>query len=158
VQSHQLHLTLVFIGEVGEPLASAVIDAARADLELEPFELSFGGLGVFPPRGAPRVLWLAIERGAREADALHRQVASRLEAAGVKTEPRPFSPHLTLARWKTARFSDRRLVSAEETSAVDARVTVEAVTLYQSQVSSSGSVYTARARACLRPPGPGHSR
>ena len=145
-----MHLTLVFLGEIEEAQAPAVIDAMGADIdEAEPFSIVFAGLGLFPPHRAPRVLWLGLSTGATEAIELQRQVAERLSPTGVTIEERTFHPHLTLARWREARNADRRRIAAVDHGAEVARVDVGAVTLYQSRLSSSGSTYTVLARAPL---------
>ena len=51
-----LHLTLAFIGEV-EGSAQLRIEAALADVTARALRMELHGLGCFPPRGAPRVLW-----------------------------------------------------------------------------------------------------
>ena len=58
-----MHLTLAFIGEVGESGAAAVVDAMASGFPRPPFPITFDGLGVFPPRGAPRVVWLGVTEG-----------------------------------------------------------------------------------------------
>src|SRR5262245_12876811 len=100
VRAEHLHLTLVFIGEIPETRAASLIEAMASDIPVAPFQAAFGGLGLFPPRGAPRVLWIgALEGGARIVE-LHSQVAGRLKRIGVEVEERRFAPHLTLARWR----------------------------------------------------------
>lgn len=95
-----LHLTLRFLGET----SPRAIEAMRPRLEraaaaCPPAEARVSGLGAFPERGSPRVLWLGIEvpppilelREACERAAL---------AAGFPPEPRAFRAHLTLGRWR----------------------------------------------------------
>jgi len=148
VDPAHMHLTLVFLGEIAERDVPAIVDALSSDIAVPPFAAEFEGLGVFPPRGAPRVLWLGVGRGASEIVRLQREVAARLERLGVTLEPRPFHPHLTLARWRTSRPADRRSALSAESRAV-ARMNVDRVTLYQSRLSPAGSAYTALARATL---------
>lgn len=57
VSAEQLHLTLAFIGEVPSELAAAIEICFREDIPQAPFTLEIGRLGMFPPNGAPRVLW-----------------------------------------------------------------------------------------------------
>jgi 2'-5' RNA ligase len=146
-----LHLTLVFIGEVAEP--GAVIDAMGAELPAWPFRLGLGGLGMFPARGAPRVLWLGAIEGASETVHLHRLVRQRLAPCGLQQTSEAFRPHLTLARWREGRSADRRAVAGVDAPSV-AILPVTSVTLYQSRLLPGGSVYTPLARAQLAGPGP----
>jgi 2'-5' RNA ligase len=148
VSAEHMHLTLVFIGEVSDHRAPAIIDAAASPIAMTPFGLGFGGIGVFPPRGAPRVLWLGLADGAPAVVELQGIVTSRLEKAGVPREQRPFHPHLTLGRWKESRPSDRPHAD-QQTPAMVARVEVESVALVQSRLSSKGPTYTVLVRAPL---------
>ena len=61
-------------------------------------EIKFGGLGFFPPSRKPRVLWAGIA-GWNRLEPLAADVESALERIGIPREQRPFSPHLTLARF-----------------------------------------------------------
>src|SRR5688572_3909631 len=61
VGEESLHLTLRFLGwthaEPLDRLQGALRDAANT---CPPIELGLRGLGTFPPRGNPRVLWLGV--------------------------------------------------------------------------------------------------
>ena len=145
----QMHLTLVFIGNADEVRAHAIVDTMHHGLAASPFAMVFTGVGVFPPQGAPNVLWLGVGAGAREAVDLQRAVAERLEMVGVARERRPFHPHLTLARWRSSKPSDRRRVLAASGDDDVARIDVRVVALYRSHLSSAGPTYEVLARAPL---------
>ena len=149
VQSEHLHLTLVFLGEVEDARVPPVTDAVGCDVDAPPFDVTFSGAGVFPPHRAPRALWIGITAGVAELTALQKELARRVAGTGVELDGRPFSPHLTLGRWRTSRSSDGRRALAAAAQGAIARMRVAAATLYQSQLSSSGPTYTARARANL---------
>src|SRR5215472_3713235 len=61
VDPGNFHLTLRFIGEVGEDLA-ADIDAALSRLRARPFVLQLAGTGSFGNGRLPRSLWVGVER------------------------------------------------------------------------------------------------
>jgi RNA 2',3'-cyclic 3'-phosphodiesterase len=147
VASERLHLTLIFLGEVAEGPAAEIIELMRQDIPAPAFELVFGGIGTFPPRGTPRVVWLGARDGARQAIDLQAAVAARLAGAGVVPDSRPFRPHLTLARWRD-RCRGGCPVFSESSDAV-ARVTVVRATLFQSRLSPAGPTYTPLAHAHL---------
>lgn len=96
VPPEQLHLTLCFIGEVS---GTAFLDIreALAEIAAAPFALRVQGVGFFPPRGQPRVVWAGVERS-ESLLVLQRKVTTRLFHLGVEPENRKFSPHITLAR------------------------------------------------------------
>jgi len=149
VRPDHMHLTLVFLGEVAEAHAPAIVDAINEPVTQAPFDLGFGGIGVFPPRGAPTVLWVGAVTGAAESIELQRELADRVRRFGIALEGRPFHPHLTLARWKTSRGADRSRALAAGSDGVAATVHVDHATLYQSRLSSAGPTYTPLARATL---------
>ena len=150
VDPDRMHVTLVFLGEIAEADGARVVEAIAPDLDAAPFVAAFEQLGVFPSRGAPRALWLGVSEGARELGDVYQQVKGRLQPLGIPLDERPFSAHLTLARWRRSRPSDRARALAMGRQAPVARVRVGHVTLYQSRLSSSGPTYTALARATLR--------
>ncbi|MEA3332223.1 MAG: RNA 2',3'-cyclic phosphodiesterase [Pseudomonadota bacterium] len=96
VQPEQLHLTLRFIGEVDGALFQE-LKSALALVSGSSFPLLLQGLGCFPPRRDPRVLWVGIEESA-ELMKLRKKVDSCLGKLGFPPEQRKFSPHITLAR------------------------------------------------------------
>src|SRR5579871_256123 len=117
----QTHLTLVFIGEADEMLSAKLIVAMQPRSTQAPFDATFERIGMFPPRGAPRVLWIGVGAGAASMTALQQEIATRVERLGVALERRPFHPHLTLARWRDSRPSDRRAVDDAAEPGVIAR-------------------------------------
>jgi 2'-5' RNA ligase len=151
VRPEQMHLTLVFLGEVPEARAPAIVDAISQPIDQPSFDLAFTGIGVFPPRGAPNVLWIGASTGETASIELQRRVADRVGQLGVPLERRPFHPHLTLARFKESRPGDRAAVLAAGADRVVAAVHVDHATLYQSRLSSQGPAYSALARATLSP-------
>lgn len=101
-----LHLTLAFLGEVDDATLAAVSaltgEVAR---ETAPFHLALGRLGVFGPVEAPRVVWAGVGGELPRLRAFQRRLVDALEPLGFPRDPRPFSPHLTLARLKQAPMS-----------------------------------------------------
>jgi len=152
VDPRQVHVTLAFLGDVRSPLSERVTEAMASPVAgIAPFRLRIGGLGVFPPRGAPRVLWLGLQAGAREMIALQSAVARRLGALGIVLEDRAFHPHVTIARWRDARPSERSMVGDDGALGAAAEMTVDCVTLFESRLSSEGASHFPLAHAHLSP-------
>ena len=148
VRPEQMHLTLAFAGDATGAVGAAIVERMHQDIAQAPFELAFGGVGTFPPRGSPRILWLGVSAGADAVLTLHASVAGRFEAAGAHQDRRPLQPHLTLARWRHPSGSFR--LKATDGNHRVATVEVAGVTLYQSRLSSSGATYIRLAHARLR--------
>lgn len=100
VDPDQIHLTVRFIGEVEGHVFEEIRDGLGG-VRVPAFEMGLRGVGHFPPRGQPRVLWAGIEPS-EELQLLHHRVDSALTKAGLPGERRKFSPHVTLARLKGA--------------------------------------------------------
>lgn len=96
VPDEQLHLTLRFIGDLNPSLLVEVKDHL-AEVRAKPFPLHLEGVGLFPPVGRPRVLWV----GLKKSDALlelRTEVDRVLEHLDIPPEKKKFAPHLTIAR------------------------------------------------------------
>jgi RNA 2',3'-cyclic 3'-phosphodiesterase len=100
------HLTLAFLGEVGEPvLPELTARLGRAAGRHDSQQLSIAGAGAFPGRARARVLWAGIRGDARALSELAASVAAGARRAGAppSDEGRKYRPHLTLARCRQPR-------------------------------------------------------
>jgi 2'-5' RNA ligase len=149
VRPEHMHLTLVFLGQVNDDRGGSLVEAMRSPIEGEHFRVAFGGLGVFPAEGRPRVLWLGLSRGAREVMTLQRKVVQRMTGLGIALADRTFHPHLTLARWRRPRPADWRRVLAAMGPGEIADLGVEAIALVESRLSSAGPSYQVLCRTRL---------
>ena len=98
------------------------------------------GVGHFPPRGAPRIIWAGLEKS-ETLMFLRKKIDTALLQIGVTPEKRKFSPHITLARLKNtppqkvARFlSGNGLFSQEPFQ-------VEDFKLYSSTLTPKGAIH-----------------
>jgi RNA 2',3'-cyclic 3'-phosphodiesterase len=143
VTAERLHITLEFIGDVPDAVASDVVRCLEPPIPLAPFEVVFGGLGVFPPGGRPRVVWIGVDRGAQELQCLRDEAVRRLDGVDYRREPRSLSPHLTLGRFREpGRPSDREVLASTRLPEIGA-CTVDRLTTYRSRLSPKGPTYTA---------------
>ena len=94
----QLHLTVRFIGDVDGALFLDIKNAL-AEVNISPFNIQLKGVGHFPPRGAPRVIWTGLEKN-EPLQLLRKKIDGALLKINVTPERRKFSPHITLARLK----------------------------------------------------------
>ncbi|MGD2063114.1 MAG: RNA 2',3'-cyclic phosphodiesterase [Nitrospirota bacterium] len=143
VDPEQLHLTLRFIGEVDGGILREVREGLGAVHGL-PFSLTLQGVGHFPPRGQPRVVWVGVEKSG-PLNQLHGRVETALAAVGVERDGRKFSPHITLARLKeTPGPRVGRYLEAFGLFRTDP-FAVEEITLYSSTLTRHGAVHTPEA-------------
>ena len=138
VDPGNFHLTLRFIGEVGEDVA-ADIDDALGRLRARGFTLQLAGTGVFGGE-RPRALWVGVERQP-ELVSLRDKIEQALIRIGLDPEPRKFAPHVTLARLR-----DPALDMLAEFLAANAQfrappLPVEHFSLIASFLTKAGSIY-----------------
>jgi 2'-5' RNA ligase len=136
----QLHLTLHFLDEVDGGEMRELI-AALDELEAPAFDLHLRGVGVFPPRGQPRNLWV----GVAEPDPvrlLHRKCARIIDEVRLDRDHRKYTPHVTIARFG-ARVAAREVGEWVQGHALYASrgFRVDHVHLYSSVLGQRGSKY-----------------
>jgi RNA 2',3'-cyclic 3'-phosphodiesterase len=104
VKPEGFHLTLVFLGEVGESQLPAIGDALTpVSRHHTPFTLTIQGGGCFGAPRHPHVLWAGVQGDTAALEALQAEVASVLVPLGFPREKRMYKAHLTLARSKDPR-------------------------------------------------------
>jgi RNA 2',3'-cyclic 3'-phosphodiesterase len=143
----QLHLTLHFLGDTPAVAVSPLIDALAA-IDSPPLVLSFEGLTTFPSIRTPRVLVarLAPTPGVISLADTVRRAAADLD---LRTEDRPFRPHVTLAR---LREPDREaLLEFARHTPLALRFTAEEFVLFASRLTSTGALHQRRATFRLAP-------
>lgn len=96
----QWHLTLAFLGEVGEDrLPELSRRLARAAGRHQPIRLRLAGAGGFGSTKAARVLWVGVDGDQPALRALAGSVSAGARRSGIDVrEARRFRAHLTLAR------------------------------------------------------------
>jgi RNA 2',3'-cyclic 3'-phosphodiesterase len=113
-----LHVTLCFLGGVDADRVEDLATALSSKLAGMPrTEVRLKGLGAFPGHQRPKVLWAGIEGGLGTLQDLQEASRSVCGPFLAKPDPKPFSPHLTLARIKNGdgklSHAVRRLALAE---------------------------------------------
>jgi 2'-5' RNA ligase len=145
VPPENLHLTLLFLGDVPERRLED-IDLAFRQLRAPGFELALAGVGMFGG-GKPRVVYA----GAAENPALRHlqaKVETAARGAGFDLPARRYAPHVTLARLPE-RFANRdrleRFVAGRGGYAAP-RFQVADFRLFRSHLAAGGAAYEELAR------------
>lgn len=152
VDPANLHVTLLFLGDLDDRELVDVCRAATAAARREPpFVLGVSGLGAFPNSRRPKVLWGGISDGADSLVRLHAATAAPLVAAGLyRPEDRGYTPHLTLGR---ASGEDDGLKLAAELAKRPTwdggHSEVDEVLVYSSELRRGGPEYAVLARSPL---------
>ena len=155
-RAESIHLTLKFFGNIEQDHVERLSAAAsRASHRYSPFQIGLGESGIFPPRGAPRVLWIGVNDPSGQLTNIQQQFENECAREGFPKEERVFRPHLTLARIRNPQGS-RRL--AEIHKGLEFKPVVFSVSellLFRSELSSEGSKYTIISRHGLEASGAG---
>jgi 2'-5' RNA ligase len=149
VEPDNLHLTLLFLGEVGQRDLVPVCRAVAAEVATIPaFVVSIEQAGAFPSTHRPRTLWVGVGTGAAEVTTLHGALEGPLLDLGCyRREDRVFAPHLTLGRVKVDTGLTASLVKYGSWRAGE--TTVSEVLVMGSELTPAGPVYTVLSRAKL---------
>ena len=142
VRPEQMHLTLRFLGDTDTaklPAVQAAMDAVAASNA--PFEMRLGGVGCFPNRNRPRVIWVGLSGEEARLLSLVAALEKELAHLGWEPEGKPFRAHLTLGRVKDERGAQGIEWAADVQPLV---VPIEAIHLIESQLRPTGPVYTLR--------------
>ncbi len=152
VDPASVHLTLKFLGEIGEEKLRKVQQTARELAErIPPFKMEIKGMGVFPGFSSPRVMWI----GARDTGSRLEELAANLEEAlaeeGFVKERREWKAHLTLGRVKSLREADKLGGLIQKETETDAgKMEVQYITVMRSQLTPKGSIHTSLGQFHLR--------
>lgn len=146
-----IHLTFAFLGETAaerRPMVEGAVRRAAAEGP-PPFTLTVRGVGTFPERGRPSVIWAGLEGDRGAAERLQRVLCDRLTEIGWTLEMRPFRPHLTLGRVGGARPGDPRPTLALLEGEEFGRLEVRRIALYESRLDPGGARYSVLSAADL---------
>ncbi len=142
VRPENLHVTLKFIGEMPEAKLASIRTALVGVRSDQPVALDFRGLGFFPNEKHPRVFWAGIE-ASRNLKTLAADIDGVAEKFGIPREQRPFSPHLTLARFEPPGLLEKLRVAIQENAARDfGSFRTSQFHLIESKLKPSGAEYT----------------
>jgi len=119
----------------------AIQRSLQPPLTARPFEIGLRGLGAFPDRGRPRVIWAGLDRGRDDLTALAGELTARLGSTGVPVDDRPHQPHLTLARVRDAGGLRTSTLFAGLEQVALGTMEVRAITLFESRLSPAGAIY-----------------
>lgn len=157
VPAENLHVTLEFIGKLDEEAVPEVLNALELACEpIGPFMLSVNDIVPKPGGSHPRMLWARFADGVEQSKRLEAGIADALsEAIGLEPERRPYTPHVTLVRFRVPRRAPAAALDAAN-AVLDAAcpacgaasgpspafVSVRRVTLMASRLSRPAPVYS----------------
>jgi 2'-5' RNA ligase len=149
VAEENLHITLVFLGEISPEELDGLLRALDAvpwgtstDGPNTPgpsgFRLEYRGIECFPPRGKPKVIYSGITVGTEACIEVWELLIGILRSAGMAGDAvKPYVPHITLGRIKAKGYYPRPGGYEQITGALD----VSSFGVFESRLTPEGPIY-----------------
>lgn len=132
------HFTLQFL-QISDELKLEHLKFILSDTHLgSAFEATLKNLGAFPNENTAKLLWIGLNKGAKELTAMADNITQRLIKENFKIDTRPYIPHMTISR-----FLPPRKVSdiIQEVQIKEHAFKIEEIILYQSILNENSSHY-----------------
>jgi 2'-5' RNA ligase len=148
VEPKNIHITLRFLGNIATSSVEKIFGEMKT-VQFAPFDAKIYGVGAFPSSSYPRVVWAGITEGADQFRSIFTQLEPRLCALGFASDPRGFSPHLTIVRVKSGRNKAElaRLIG-ENANYEFGTVRAECLRLKRSDLTPRGPIYSTLKEFC----------
>ncbi len=137
----QMHLTLGFFGDVPEDIGLKLQEKLSA-IQFGAFFLPVNGVGSFPPKGAPKIIWIGVGKAHPHLFQIHKRVQEAALAVGIEPDLRPWHPHVTIARCRDVSSQSVRNFLKAHSDFDAGMIRVDAFHLYSSKLSPAGPIHT----------------
>jgi len=142
VDKKNLHVTFKFLGDVNERILEDIYTSVvGVTIEHTPFAISFKEAEMIPNPERPRLIWYDMKDETDSAAQLFKDVDMALYDLGFSKEKRPLALHTTIGRIKFVRNIEWEKISSNLIP-VDDIVQCNELTLFKSQLTSSGPIYS----------------
>lgn len=144
VHPKNIHLTLLFIGNVdSESLQNLRQTIKQAIQGIPSFKFQPNQYGWFPNKANPRVLWIGVDLGKKCLERITQALSKHVASFCDKTQKEHFSAHITIGRVRSNKniaqlFSKLNEMDFDFTE----KQKISHITLFKSQLTSSGPEYT----------------
>jgi 2'-5' RNA ligase len=139
IKPENIHLTLRFIGEVRNDIASD-IDMALSEIDAPGFTLELDGIGNFARGKHPHTLWAGVAKS-EPLMRLQAKIESTLVRSGLEPEERKFAAHVTIARLRDVRKGRVEDWATAHGAFRTAPFPVDRFVLFSSFLKSEGAVH-----------------
>jgi 2'-5' RNA ligase len=140
------HLTLRFLGNVAIDQIDALTNKLRlACRAFDPLQVRAAGIGFFPERGFPRVIWTGVLNKDKQLSALQSAIQSATMEFTTERAEKEFASHITLGRARKIRRCEAEILTrfAEKMrNRVFGEWTANNVELFRSELLPDGAHHT----------------
>ena len=141
VEANQMHLTLGFFDRVPEDVDLRLREKLGT-IQFKGFFLPLIGLGRFPEKGHPNVVWIGVGSGHPHLFQLYKRVQEAAFQSGLEPELRPFHPHVSLARCRDVPEGALRKFLKANIDLDAGMIRVDSFHLYSSELTPAGPIHT----------------
>ena len=143
VPSENIHITVMFLGNIHVSGLEKIKNAIKAVAgDYGRCQISIKGIGVFPDKKRPRVVWGKVETGKEQLKDIYFNLRESLEYLNLSKEKQVYVPHATIGRIKhlkdTGQFNEA--VSLLEGN-IFGEFSLKDISLIQSILRPQGAVY-----------------
>lgn len=143
VKKENLHITLKFIGEVSKDLTSEILKHTNVAVqEINSFPYTINKIGAFPKIKHPKVIWVGCKKKNSEIHKMFHKIEKSLQSINIKKEKRDFHSHITIGRTKKFKNKNKLIKLLKKVKFPTYSMKVENLTLYKSNLSPQGPIYT----------------
>lgn len=144
VKPENIHLTLKFLGNITDEQIEKVKNTVKKIAsDFKTYQIHLAEIGAFPKISYPRVIWAGMDEGADKTGNIYQSIEEELSKKRFEKEKRPFSPHLTLGRVRSAKNRQRliKTIEKEKNFSSSSKLLVEDIVLFKSTLTPKGSIY-----------------
>ncbi len=148
VEPQNIHVTMRFLGDINPPMVDKIHEALK-NVKFTPFVIKLCGLGVFPSLNYPRVVWAGMTIGADQLKSIYEQLELQIRNFGFTADDHGFSPHLTIARVRSATAKQRLAELVTKNSDYEfGLINADCLRLKRSVLSPKGPTYSTLREYC----------
>ena len=141
--SAKFHATIKFLGDIEESKLPTIIKKIEQKVSTHPcFDVSYEGVGTFPNRNHPRVIWIGCENLDGQLLRLKNDLDVSLVPHGFPIEERSFHAHVTLGRVKSERGIKDLLSMLENLTFEPRSAKAQSIVVMKSTLKPQGSEYS----------------
>ena len=143
VEKENLHISLKFLGNLdsmAQEKTKAVLQ--KVSQQYQPFFIELSeNIGVFPNFKRPRVIWIGVGKGSNKIVEIYQVLENELKTESFYQTENNFSVHITLARIKYIKNS-QKMVDYLKTIEIDnLSQKVQSIDLMESCLTNEGPIY-----------------
>lgn len=145
VPKENLHITLKFIGEIGEDIVNAIHKKITQPILIHnTFTTYAQGLGVFPSPQKAKIMWIGLKNNIDKVTTIYNSISDILDDLKIEDDnEKNFHPHITINRFKKSPLPNKiNSIIDKYKDKEFGTISVNSITLYQSILTPEKPIYT----------------